>query len=96
MMNYKTLVAATLTSIVYTSSAFAQCPACALYPNRDPLPGVETPAGKMGLELPYGAASVMVRYALLRLVQVYEKLREDFAAFIRAERQNEIEATLGV
>lgn len=42
------------------------------------------------------AASVMVRYALLRLVQVYEKLREDFATFIRQERQAEVEAEIGL
>jgi hypothetical protein len=57
MMNYKTLAAASLASIVWTSYAFAQCPDCALYPNRDPLnKGVKTPAGKMGVELPGGAA----------------------------------------
>jgi hypothetical protein len=38
------------------------------------------------------AASVMVRYALLRLVEVYESMREDFAAYLRQERQNELEA----
>ncbi len=42
------------------------------------------------------AASVMVRYALLRLVEVYESLREDFASFIRAERQNELEREIGL
>lgn len=40
-------------------------------------------------------ASVMARYALLRLVQVYENLREDFAAYLRLERQNEISAAMG-
>ena len=58
MTNYKTLVAAALTSILLSSSAFAQCAECALYPNRDPLNGgVETPAAKMGLMRPGGAAS---------------------------------------
>jgi hypothetical protein len=42
------------------------------------------------------AASVMVRYALLRLVDVYERLREDFAAWLRQERQGEVEAALGL
>jgi hypothetical protein len=42
------------------------------------------------------AASVMVRYALLRLVEVYEATREDFAAWLRQERQNEVEAALGI
>lgn len=42
------------------------------------------------------AASVMVRYALLRLVDVYETLREDFAAWLRQERQGEVEAALGL
>lgn len=41
-------------------------------------------------------ASVMVRYALLRLVQVYEQLREDFALYLRQERQAELEAELGL
>ena len=59
MMNYKTLVAAALTSISLSAPAFAQCTdnSCARDPNRDPLTGVETPAGKMGLERPGGAAS---------------------------------------
>lgn len=42
------------------------------------------------------AASVMVRYALQRLVDVYEEMREDFAAYLRQERQSEIEAALGL
>lgn len=41
-------------------------------------------------------ASVMIRYALLRLVDVYETLREDFAAWLRQERQGEVEAALGL
>ena len=63
MKNHKTLVAVALASIALTSislsaPAFAQCVECAMYPNRDPLNGgVETPAGKMGLERPLGAAS---------------------------------------
>ncbi len=58
-MNYKTLVAAALTSISLSAPAFAQCTdnSCAMNPNRDPLTGVETPAGKMGLQRPGGAAS---------------------------------------
>jgi hypothetical protein len=57
MMNYKTLVAASLMSIALTSAAFAQCVDCALYPDRDVLNnGAQTPAGKMGLERPGGAA----------------------------------------
>lgn len=57
MLNYKTLAAASLMSIVSTSCACAQCTECAIYPNRDPLNGlVETPAGKMGLERADGAA----------------------------------------
>lgn len=42
------------------------------------------------------AASVMVRYALNRLVDVYEETREDFAAYLRQERQNELEAEIGL
>jgi hypothetical protein len=42
------------------------------------------------------AASTMVRYALHRLVDVYEMLREDFATWLRQERQGEVEAALGV
>jgi hypothetical protein len=38
----------------------------------------------------------MVRYSLLRLVDVYEALREDFAAWLRQERQSEVEAALGI
>lgn len=41
-------------------------------------------------------ASVMVRYALQRLVDVYEGLREDFATYLRQERQGEVEAALGI
>ena len=57
-MNYKTLVAAALTSISLSAPAFAQCTdnSCARDPTRDPLTGVETPASKMGLERPGGAA----------------------------------------
>ena len=59
MTNYKTLVAAavTLTSISLSAPAFAQCLSCAMYPNRDTYTGEETPAGKMGLVPPGGAAS---------------------------------------
>jgi hypothetical protein len=41
-------------------------------------------------------AGVFARYALSRLVQVYEGLREDFAAYLRQERQNELEAAVGL
>ena len=59
-MNYKTLVAAaSLMSMALPSSAFAQCTECAIYPDRDPLNKLEkTPAGKMGLEQPGGAAAL--------------------------------------
>jgi hypothetical protein len=66
MTNYrKTLVAASvavatvaLTSMVLTPAAYAQCLQCAMYPDRDPLNGgVQTPAGKMGMEFPNGAAA---------------------------------------
>jgi hypothetical protein len=59
MTNYKTLVAValTLTSISLSAPAFAQCLSCAMYPNRDTYTGEETPAGKMGLVPPGGAAS---------------------------------------
>jgi hypothetical protein len=57
MMNYKMLVAASLMSMALTSSAFAQCADCALYPDRDHLNnGAQTPAGKMGVMKPGGAA----------------------------------------
>jgi hypothetical protein len=57
MMNYKTLVAASLMSIALTSSAFAQCADCANYPDRDVLNnGAQSPAGKAGLMRPGGAA----------------------------------------
>jgi hypothetical protein len=47
-MNYKTLVAASLMSIALTSAAFAQCVACAQYPDRDVLNnGEPSPASKM-------------------------------------------------
>lgn len=61
MTNYKTLVAASLMSMAMamglTSSAFAQCVDCAMYPDKDPLNKVQTPAGKMGLTQPGGAAA---------------------------------------
>jgi hypothetical protein len=61
MTNYKTLVAASLMSIALTSYAFAQCTECAIYPDRDNLNGgAQTPAGKMGLVRPGGAAGVVV------------------------------------
>ena len=55
MMDYKTLVAASLMSLTLSSHAFAQCVDCAMYPNRDHLNGGETPASKMGLDQPRGA-----------------------------------------
>ena len=46
-MGYKTLVAASLTSIFLASPAFAQCADCAIYPDRDHINGgVQTPAAK--------------------------------------------------
>lgn len=58
MMNYKTLVAASLMSMTLTTAAFAQCTECAIYPERDPLnKGAQTPAAKMGLVQPGGAAA---------------------------------------
>jgi hypothetical protein len=57
MTNHKTLVAAVLTSISLSGPAFAQCTACALYPHLDTYTGEVTPAGKMGLVGPGGAAS---------------------------------------
>jgi hypothetical protein len=36
MMNYKTLVAASLMSTIFASHAFAQCADCSVYQNRDP------------------------------------------------------------
>ncbi|MGQ0682598.1 hypothetical protein [Bradyrhizobium sp.] len=58
MTNYKTLVAASLMSVALTSSAFAQCAECAMYPDRDPLnKGAPTPASKMGIVSPGGAAT---------------------------------------
>ena len=57
MINYKTLVAASLMSIALTSAASAQCADCATYPDRDYLNnGAQTPAAKMGLMKPGGAA----------------------------------------
>ena len=57
MINYKTLVAASLMSIALTSAASAQCADCATYPDRDYLnDGAQTPAAKMGLMKPGGAA----------------------------------------
>jgi hypothetical protein len=56
MMNYKTLVAASVMSIALTSAAFAQCVDCAMYPDRDHLNnGAPTPASKMGVTRPGGA-----------------------------------------
>lgn len=61
MMNYKTLVAASMMSISLTSYASAQCTECATYPDRDNLNGgALTPAGKMGLVRPGGAAGPVV------------------------------------
>jgi len=49
-MNYKTLVAASVMSVVLTSAAFAQCVDCALYPDRDSLNnGAPTPASKLAV-----------------------------------------------
>jgi hypothetical protein len=57
MLNHKTLAAASLTSMVLTTGAFAQCADCAMYPDRDHLNGgVPTPAAKLGLTRPDGTA----------------------------------------
>ncbi|MEK9280825.1 MULTISPECIES: hypothetical protein [unclassified Bradyrhizobium] len=61
MMNYKTLVATSLMSVLMsislTSFASAQCVDCAMYPDRDALnKNTQTPAGKSGLIGPGGAA----------------------------------------
>ena len=49
MMNYKTLVAASLMSTIFASHAFAQCADCSVYQNRDPFTeGLATSAGKTG------------------------------------------------
>ncbi|KGT78487.1 hypothetical protein MA20_13790 [Bradyrhizobium japonicum] len=67
MTAFKTLIAAVLLSTATISSASAawsyadQEPAAfaSMYPNRDVLNGVAlTPAGRMGLERPGGAATV--------------------------------------
>jgi BA14K-like protein len=68
MIGYKTLIAAAILSISAISSASAQLPDYAYshpdafqaqYPDRDVLNGgALTPAGRMGLELPGGAAPV--------------------------------------
>jgi hypothetical protein len=71
MTQFKTFVAA-LTLAVSATSALAQ-PAIselgafeAQYPNRDPLNGgALTPAGRLGLELPDGAAPVDNSYAAI-------------------------------
>jgi hypothetical protein len=56
-MVFKTLVAASLTSMVLTTAAFAQCADCAMYPDRDHLNGgVPTPAAKLGVVRPGGTA----------------------------------------
>ena len=68
MTLFKTLIAAALVSTAAVTSASAQLPSWAgnnpdmyqaEYPNRDVLnDGALTPAGRMGLELPGGAAPV--------------------------------------
>lgn len=68
MTTFKILIAATLVSMATITSASAQLPPWAItnpdsfqaqYPDRDVLNGGRlTPAGRMGLELPGGAAPV--------------------------------------
>jgi hypothetical protein len=68
MFGFKTLIAAALMSMAAVTSASAQLPLWAnsdpaafqaQYPDRDVLNGgALTPAGRMGLELPGGAAPV--------------------------------------
>jgi hypothetical protein len=67
MTTFKVLIAAALVSMTAVTSASAQLPSWAVsnpgafqaqYPDRDVLNGgALTPAGRMGLELPGGAAS---------------------------------------
>lgn len=45
---------------------------------------------------PPEAAGVMVRYALQRLVDVYESINEDFASYLRDQRQGAVEAEMGL
>ena len=83
MTTFKILIAATLVSMATISSAGAQLPPWAIaspdsfqaqYPDRDVLNGGRlTPAGRMGLELPGGAAPVFGAhhvYRAYRAVQV--------------------------
>jgi hypothetical protein len=68
MIGFRTSIIAAIMSIGVISSASAQCPTWAKsnpasfqaqYPNRDVLNDCElTPAGRMGLELPGGAAPI--------------------------------------
>jgi hypothetical protein len=68
MTTFKILIAAALVSMTTITSASAQLPSWAVsnpdafqaqYPDRDVLNGgALTPAGRMGLELPHGAAPV--------------------------------------
>jgi len=68
MIELRTSIVAAIMSIGVIHAASAQCPTWAVqnpasfqaqYPNRDVLNDCElTPAGRMGLELPYGAAPV--------------------------------------
>jgi hypothetical protein len=68
MIGFKALIAGAIMSMSVVTSASAQCPTWAKdnpplfqsqYPNRDVLNDCElTPAGRMGLELPGGAAPV--------------------------------------
>jgi hypothetical protein len=57
MTNYKTLIAAVVASISLSGPTFAQCVTCAMHPHLDTYTGEVTPAGKMGLVGPGGAAS---------------------------------------
>lgn len=60
MTDFKALVAAALISAIPATSVLADEPAAfqAQYPNRDVLNGgALTPAGRLGLELPSGAAA---------------------------------------
>ncbi|WGR96920.1 hypothetical protein MTX26_20955 [Bradyrhizobium sp. ISRA443] len=55
---FLTLASASLASMMFTSSAFAQCAECAIYPNRDPFTqGLATPAPAPTVGQSRGASS---------------------------------------
>ena len=84
MITFKTLIAAALVSMATVTSASAQLPSWAArdpdsfqaqYPDRDVLNGgALTPAGRMGLELPGGAAPVFGQTTLMRQQSPFARL----------------------